>query len=69
MIGRPLSKEEVHAALVLTLSGAVMVRVANGSGPVSLGRIVSGALSNPVPGGATGTHRSSEPAPNQQIAA
>jgi len=70
MIGRLLSKEEVHAALVLALSGAVMVRVANGPGPVSLGRILSGALSNPVPGGATGTHRfSAVPAPNQQIAA
>ena len=70
MISKLLGKEEVNAALVLALSGAVTVLVANGSAPVSLGRIVSGALSNPVPGGVTGTHRSfSVPAPDQQIAA
>ena len=70
MIGSLLSKEEVNAALVLALSGAVTVLVANGPAPVSLGRIVSGALSNPVPEGVTDTHRlSSVPAPNQQIAA
>ncbi len=45
MIGKLPSKEEVHAALVLALSGAVMALVANGPGPVSLGRMVSGALS------------------------
>ncbi len=56
MIGRLLSKEEVNAALVLALSGAVTVLVANGPGPVSLGRLVSGALSNPVPGGAAVTY-------------
>ena len=70
MIGRLLGNEEVDAALVLGLSGAVMVLVANGPGPVSLGRVVSGALSNPVPGGAAGAHRSSGPAPHlQQVAA
>jgi hypothetical protein len=70
MIGRLLGKEEVHAALLLALSGAVTALVANGPGTVSLGRIVSGALSNPVPRGVTGTHRSfSVPAPDQQIAA
>ena len=70
MIGRLLGKEEVNAALVLALAGAVTVLVANGPGPVSLGRIVSGALSNPVPGGVTGAYRSSSvPAPDQQIAA
>ena len=74
MIGKLLGKEEDNAALVLTLSGAVMVLVANGPGSVSLGRIASGALSNPVPGGATGTRRSSSfsvPAPlrQQQVAA
>ncbi len=71
MIGKLLSKEEVNAALVLALSGTIMALVANGPGPVSLGRIVSGALSNPVPGGAAGTHRSSSvPAPRrQQVAA
>ena len=61
MIGKPLGKEEADAALVLALSGAVMVLAANGPRPLSLGRIVSGALSNPVPvvGGATSSHRSS----------
>ncbi len=48
MIGRLLGKEETNAAVVLALSGALMVLVANGPGPVSLGRIVSGALSDPV---------------------
>ena len=66
MIGKLLGKEEVNAAIVLALSGAVTVLVANGPGPVSLGRIVSGALSNPVPGGVTDTHRYfSIPAPRR----
>jgi hypothetical protein len=71
MIGKLMSKEEVNAALVLALSGTIMVLVANGPGPVSLGRIVSGALSNPIPKGAAGTCRSSShPAPRrQQVAA
>jgi hypothetical protein len=67
MTGKLLGKGKVNAALVLALSGAVMVLVANGPGPVSLRRIVSGALSNPVPGGAAGTRRSSSvPAPRRQ---
>jgi hypothetical protein len=70
MISKLLGKEEVNAALVLALSGAVTVLVANGPAPVSLGRIVSGALSNPVPGGVTGAQRfSSLTVPTQQIAA
>jgi hypothetical protein len=71
MTGKLLGKEEVNAVLVLALSGAVMVLVANGPRPVSRGRIVSGALSNPVPGGAAGTRRSSSvPAPRRrQVAA
>jgi hypothetical protein len=48
MIGKLSGNEEGNAALVLALSCAVMVLVANGFGPVSFGRIVSGALSNPV---------------------
>lgn len=35
--------------LVVTLSGMIAVMVANGPGRASLGRILSGALSNPVP--------------------
>ena len=50
MYGRLLSKEETNAALVLALGGMIMLLVANGPGPVSLGRTVSGALFNPVPG-------------------
>jgi hypothetical protein len=73
MIGKLLGKEEVNATLVLALSGAVMVVVANGPGLMSLGRIASGVLSHPVPGGAASTRRSSSyvPAPlrQQQVAA
>ena len=70
MISKLLGKEEVNAALVLALSGAVTVLVANGPAPVSLGRIVSGALSNSVSEGVTDPHRfASVPALNQQIAA
>jgi hypothetical protein len=70
MMGKLLGKEEVNAALVVALSGAVMVLVANGPGPVSLGRIASGALSNPVPKGAAGNRRSSSVStPPQQVAA
>jgi hypothetical protein len=69
MIGKLLGKEEVNAALVLALSSAVMVLVAKGDGPLSLGRVVSGVLSNPVPKGAAGSSRSSSaPTPRQQVA-
>ncbi len=50
MFGRLLSKEETKAALVLALGGTIMLLVANGPGPVLLGRTVSRTLSNPVPG-------------------
>ncbi len=56
MIGKLLGKEEVSAALVLALSGAVMVLVAKGYRPLSLGQVVGGVLSNPVPIGEAGTH-------------
>jgi hypothetical protein len=70
MIGRLLGKEEVNAALVVALSGAVMALVAKGNGRLSLGQVVSGVLSNPVPEGAVGTRRSSSaPAPRQRLAA
>lgn len=49
MIGRLMDKEVVNAALVLALSGTVAALVANGPGRVSLGRAVSGVLSNPIP--------------------
>jgi hypothetical protein len=69
MINELFSKEEVNAALVLALSGAVMVLVAKGDGPPSLGRVVSRVLSNPVPGAAAGNRRYSVPAPLRQVAA
>jgi hypothetical protein len=46
-----IGKEGVNAALVLALSGTIVALVVNGPGPLSLGRIVSGALSNPIPEG------------------
>lgn len=49
MFGRLLSKEEINGALVLAFAGTIMVLVANGPGPVSLKRMVSRALSNPIP--------------------
>ncbi len=49
MIDELLPREETSWALVLTLSGTIAVLIAHGSGAVSLKRVVSGALSNPVP--------------------
>jgi hypothetical protein len=67
MLSKLLNSEKANTTLVIALSGTIMALVANGPGPVSLGRMVSGALSNPVPGGAAGTRRSSYvPAPRQQ---
>lgn len=48
MLGKLLHKEEINAALVLALSGTIMVLIANGTRTVSLERVVSGVLSNPV---------------------
>jgi hypothetical protein len=50
MLGGLLCREETSAALVLALSGMIVVLAANGPGPVLLKRVVSRALSNPVPG-------------------
>lgn len=69
MIGKLMRKEEVNAALVLALSGALMVLVAKGDEPLSLGQVVARVLPNPVPKGAAGTRRSSVPGPDRQIAA
>lgn len=54
MMGKPFGKEEVGAAVVLALSGAVVALVSRGDGPLSPGRFVSGVLSNPIPKGAPG---------------
>lgn len=48
-IGKLLGNEEVNAALVMALSGSIMVLVAKGDGPVSFKKMVSQVLSNPVP--------------------
>ena len=70
MIGKLMNKEEVNAVLVLALSGAIAVLAARGDGPLSLGRVVSGVLSNPVPKEAAGTRGdASVPVPDQRIAA
>ncbi len=69
-IGSLLSNEGINAGAVLALSGTLMALVANGPGLVSLGRMVSGALSNPIPKAAAATRRSyTIPAPRQQAAA
>jgi hypothetical protein len=49
MFGTLLGSEDINAALVMALSGTLMVLVAKGDGPVSLKRLVSGTLSNPIP--------------------
>jgi hypothetical protein len=49
MLGKLLSREKTRSALILALSGTIVVLMANGPGAVSLKRIVSVALSNPVP--------------------
>ena len=69
MIRKLLGKEEVGAAAVIALSGAVVVLVSRGDGPLSPGRFVSGVLSNPIPKGATGDSSPFTPARRQQTAA
>jgi len=68
MIGKLVSKEEVNAALVVALSGALMVLVAKGGRPLSLGRVVGGVLSNPVPKSVAATGNDAR-IPDRQIAA
>jgi hypothetical protein len=48
MIGR-LMNGGANDVLVVALSGTIAVLVANGPGRASLGRVLSGVLSNPVP--------------------
>ena len=67
MMGKLFGSEEVGAAVVLALSGAVVALVSRGDGPLSFGRFVSGVLSNPIPSGATGDAR--PPAPPCRTAA
>jgi hypothetical protein len=48
MIGKLMSSE-ANTVAVVALSGTIAVLVASGPGIPSLGRILSGALSNPIP--------------------
>ena len=50
MIRRLLGSEEVGAAVVLALSGAVVVLVSRGAARAKKGRLLEGVLSNPIPG-------------------
>ena len=49
MLGESLPREETRSALILALSEIIVMLIDNGPGAVSLKRIVSVALSNPVP--------------------
>lgn len=48
MIGKLMSSE-ANTVLVVALSGTIAAFVANGPGRASLGRVLSGVLSNPIP--------------------
>jgi hypothetical protein len=49
MIGRLFANDAANAVLVVALSGTIATLVAHGPGRASLGRVLSGVLSNPVP--------------------
>ena len=49
MLDEALHREEKSSALMLALSGTIVVVMANGPGAISLKRVVSVALSNPAP--------------------
>jgi hypothetical protein len=53
MIGK-LMNGGANDVLVVALWGTIVVLVANGPGRASLGRVLSGVLSNPVPRRALG---------------
>ncbi len=48
-LGKLLGNEGINAATVVALSGTLVVLLAKGDGPLSLKRLVSEVLSNPVP--------------------
>ncbi len=55
MIGRLMKSEGAGAFAVVALSGTIAALAAKGPGRATFGGILSGALSNPVPGdGRTG---------------
>jgi hypothetical protein len=49
MIDKLTTDEGANAFLVVVLSGTIAALAAKGPGRASLGRILSGVLSNPVP--------------------
>jgi hypothetical protein len=49
MIGKLMTNDGANAVLLVALSGTIAAQVANGPGRASLGRILSGRLSDPVP--------------------
>lgn len=49
MIKELFAKHEANAVLAVALAGTIAALVANGPGRLSLGRILSGVLSNPIP--------------------
>ena len=49
MLGELLRNEETNAALVLALSGTILVLVSGGNGPSSPNQVLSRVLSNPIP--------------------
>ena len=49
MIGKLTNNEGANAFLVVALSGTIAALAAKGPGRATLGRILSGVLSNPVP--------------------
>ncbi len=50
MIGRLMTSEATSAMAVVALSGTIAALAAKGPGRATFGGILSGVLSNPVPG-------------------
>ncbi len=70
MIGKLFANEGANAILVVTLSGMVATLLAHGPGHASLGRVISGLLSNPIPRlGSSGAEALSPPASERGAAA
>ena len=68
MIGR-LMNGEVNGVLVVALSGTIAVLAARGTRPASSGHLLSGVLSNPVPGHQTSSAHVVSPTANERRAA
>ena len=68
MIGR-LMNGEANNILVVALSGTVALLAARGTRPASPGHLLSGVLSNPVPGRETSAARVLSPTPERRAAA